>query len=214
MRAFLIRHFLILGVIGLILTGCQTMPTGGGAAVDNYNAGRAAYDAGDYQNAVAFFLEATRLDPRYGEAFYGLGRAYEAQNMNRQALDAYLNAVSVQPSHGGAHARAGILYFKQREYVPAETHLKRATEFAPSDPLPFYYLGEIYRMQGNCKASVDMYKKALALNPGLLDAKEGLRRAQREICGGGGGGGGNRPPKVERATEFTGGGRALKPGEW
>jgi hypothetical protein len=59
-----------------------------------------------------------------------------------------------------------------------------------------------------------MYKKALALNPGLLDAKEGLRRAQREICGGGGGGGGNRPPKVERATEFTGGGRALKPGEW
>ena len=33
-------------------------------------------------------------------------------------------------------------------------------------------------------------------------------------CGGGGGGGGNRPPKVERATEFTGGGRALKPGEW
>jgi tetratricopeptide (TPR) repeat protein len=209
------RKLFMLLLLSLTLTGCQTMPTGDGAAVDNYNRGRAAYDAGDYQSAVSFFLEATRLDPRYGEAFYGLGKSYEAMNMNRQALNAYLDAVSVQPSHGGAHARAGILYFKMREYGPAETHLKRATEYAPADPMPFYYLGEIYRMQGNCKASVDMYKKALALNPGLLDAKEGLRRAQREICGGGGGGGGgNRPPKVERATEFTGGGRALKPGEW
>ncbi len=208
------RNLIILIIMGLALIGCQTQPTGG-AAVDFYNQGRAAYDAGDYQGAITNFSEATRLDPRYGEAFYGLGKAYEALNMNRQALDAYLDAVSVQPSHGGAHAAAGILYFKKYEYGPAETHLKKATEYVPSDPMPFYFLGEIYRMQGKCKESVDMYKKALALNSGLLDAKEGLRRAQREICHGGGGGGtSTRPGKVERATEFMGGGRALKPGEW
>jgi len=197
-------------LMGLALTGCQTLPEGG-AAQEYYNRGRYAYDAGNYNKAVNEFQEAVRLNPNFGDAYFYLGKSYEGLGNDRLALDAYLNAVRVQPSHGGAHARAGILYFKMHQYAAAESHLKRATEYAPSDPLPFYYLGEIYRMQGNCKASVEMYKRALALNPGLLDATEGLRRAQREICGGGGG---TRPPKVERATEFTGGGRALKPGEW
>ena len=206
------RRLFVMLLMSLVLVGCQTIPQGGGTATDYYNQGRAAYDVGDYNGAVMNFQEAVRLDPRFGEAFYGLGKAYEGLNMQSQALDAYLGAIRVQPSHGGAQAGAGIIYFKMHQYGPAESHLKQATQYSPAQPMPFYYLGEIYRMKGHCKASVDMYKKALALNPGLLDAQEGLRRAQREICGGGGGG--QRPPKVERATEFMGGGRALKPGEW
>ena len=72
-------------------------------------------------------------------------------------------------------------------------------------------------MQGKCKESVAMYREALSLNPGLLEASEGLRRAQREICRSGvssSGGGGKRPPPVEKTTEFMGGGRALRPEEW
>jgi hypothetical protein len=76
-----------------------------------------------------------------------------------------------------------------------------------------YQAGERYRLQGNCKESLAMYREALVQNPGLLEASEGLRRAQREICHSTSGGS-KRPPTVERATDFTGGGRALKPGEW
>jgi len=80
-----------------------------------------------------------------------------------------------------------------------------------------YEAGERYRMQ-KCKESVAMYREALSLNPGLLEASEGLRRAQREICRSGvsssSSGGGKRPPPVEKTTEFMGGGRALRPGEW
>lgn len=78
-----------------------------------------------------------------------------------------------------------------------------------------YQAGERYRMQGNCKESVAMYREALSLNPGLLEARDGLRRAQREIChSSSGGGNSKRPHTVERPTEFMGGGRALQPGEW
>ena len=82
-----------------------------------------------------------------------------------------------------------------------------------------YEAGERYRLQGKCKESLAMYREALVLNPGLLEAKDGLRRAQREICRGSSSSsssssGGKRPPPVERPTEFMGGGRALRPGEW
>ncbi|KAA6184095.1 tetratricopeptide repeat protein [Thiohalocapsa marina] len=208
-----IRLLLIALFAGLVLAGCQTMPAGGGTATDYYERGRSAYTAGNYSQAIAEFQQATRLDPRFADAYFGLGQAYEATNQDRQALSAYLSAIRIQPSHGEAQARAGIIYFRQRQYGPAETHLLRATTHAPADPLPFYYLGEIYRMQGKCQPSVKMFRKALALDPNLLDAKDGLRRAQREICGGSGAS--SKPkPKYEKASEFTGGGRALTPDEW
>ena len=81
-----------------------------------------------------------------------------------------------------------------------------------------YEAGERYRLQGKCKESLAMYREALVINPGLLEAQDGLRRAQREICRSGvsssSSGGGKRPPPVEKTTEFMGGGRALRPGEW
>ena len=81
-----------------------------------------------------------------------------------------------------------------------------------------YEAGERYRLQGKCKESLAMYREALVLNPGLLEAQDGLRRAQREICRGStittSSSGGKRPPPVERPTEFMGGGRALRPSEW
>jgi tetratricopeptide (TPR) repeat protein len=214
----------------LFLIGCQTTPVNDNSATDYnatdyYRSGMSAYSAGNYDQAISDFQQATYLDPRYGDAFYGLGKAYEAIHRDQQALEAYLSAVRAQPSHGEAHSKAGILYFKQRKYDPAETHLKRAISYAPADPMSFYYLGEIYRMQGKCKSSVDMYKKALAISPNLLDAKDGLRRAQREVCGGS-----TRTntststssrtpvrkpkPTYEKVSDFTGGGKALTPDQW
>ncbi|WP_410760475.1 tetratricopeptide repeat protein [Halochromatium sp.] len=199
------------------LAACQTtMPQGPGAASDFYQRGRTALTLENYSEAIEHFEEAVRLDPRYGEAFYGLGEAYEGSGRDRLALDAYLDAIDVQPSLGKAQASAGRLYFERKEYNAAEAYLKRATTLVPADPNPYYYLGEIYRMQGKCKGSVDMYKKALAIKSNMLEAQEGLRRAQREVC---------RPrtsrtstpasrPTYQKTDVFTGGGRALKSDEW
>lgn len=200
------RWFWVTLLTGFFLVGCQTLPEGGSTAADYYNRGQSAYLADDYDLAIADFQEALRLDPRYADAYYGLGLAYEATNRTQLALDAYLSAIRLQPSHGESQARSGILYFERRQYGPAESHLRRATALVPYDPMPFYYLGEINRMQGRCQASVDNYKKALDIDPNLLDAEDGLRRVRREVCGAG--------SKPTRQSEFTGGGRALKPSEW
>jgi tetratricopeptide (TPR) repeat protein len=213
----MMRKFFLLIPLILTLAACQTMPTGPGAASDYYQRGRSALLADNFSVAIENFKEAVRLDPRYGEAFYGLGEAYEATGRNQLALNAYLDAIAVQPSLGKAQAGAGRLYFEQRDYGPAEAYLKRATDLLPSDPGSFYYLGEIYRKQGKCKSSVSMFKKALAIDPAYLDAKDGLRRTQREVCKSSSGGTTSRPasrPTYQKTDVFTGGGRALKPSEW
>ncbi|WP_200248183.1 tetratricopeptide repeat protein [Lamprobacter modestohalophilus] len=212
------RKLLLLLPMILALAACQTVPTGPGAASDYYQRGRSALLGENFSAAIENFQEAVRLDPRYGEAFYGLGQAYEATGRKQLALKAYLDAIAVQPSLGKAQAAAGRLYFEQRDYGPAEAYLNKATTLIPSDPAPFYYLGEIYRMQGKCNSSVSMFKKALALNPAFLDAKDGLRRTQSEVCKSSG----TRKtstrtptrPTYQKTDVFTGGGRALKPSEW
>lgn len=212
------RKLLLLLPMILILAACQTMPTGPGAASDYYQRGRSALIAENFSAAIENFQEAVRLDPRYGEAFYGLGQAYEATGRKQLALKAYLDAIAVQPSLGKAQAAAGKLYFEQRDYGPAEAYLKRATSLVPADSAPFYYLGEIYRMQGKCQSSVSMFKKALAIDPAFLDAKDGLRRTQREVCKSSSKRKTTTPkpsrPTYEKTDVFTGGGRALKSSEW
>jgi tetratricopeptide (TPR) repeat protein len=210
MRKLLMMIPLVLG-----LAACQTIPEGPGAAADYLQRGRAALTAENYSDAIASFKEAVRLNPRYGEAFYGLGQAYEATGRDRLALDAYLDALSVQPTLGKAQARAGALYFERKDYAAAEAYLKRATDLLPGEKDSFYYLGEIYRMQGQCNASVKMFNKALALDPNFLDAKDGLRRVRSEVCKSGSR---QQAPKqtkrYEKTSDFTGGGKALTPDEW
>lgn len=213
----MMRKLLLFFPLLFALAACQTtMPQGPGVASDAYQRGRTALTLENYSEAILHFKEAVRLDPRYGEAFYGLGEAYEGSGRDRLALDAYLDAIDVQPSLGKAQAGAGRLYFERKEYTAAEAYLKRATTLVPADPGPYYYLGEIYRMQGKCKGSVDMYKKALAIKSNMLEAQEGLRRAQREVCK-------SRTsrastpapsPTYQKTDVFTGGGRALKSDEW
>ncbi|MCC7279755.1 MAG: tetratricopeptide repeat protein, partial [Chromatiaceae bacterium] len=66
------RRLFVMLLMSLVLVGCQTIPQGGGTATDFYNQGRAAYDVGDYNGALMNFQEAVRLDPRFGDAYYGL----------------------------------------------------------------------------------------------------------------------------------------------
>ncbi|MBK1648804.1 tetratricopeptide repeat protein [Rhabdochromatium marinum] len=201
----------------LALTACQqTIPVGPGAASDYYQRGISALAAENFSQAIENFQEAVRLDPRYGEAFYGLGQAYEATGRDQLALNAYLDAIAVQPNLGKAQASAGKLYFERKDYGFAKPYLERATTLVPADPYPYYYLGEIYRMQGKCKLSVYMYKKALAIDPSLLDAKDGLRRTQREVCRSSSSGSRKTStrPTYQKTDTFTGGGRALKPSDW
>jgi len=62
--------------------------------------------AGDYRSAIESYTEALRLNPRYAEAFRGLGDLYVQQRKNTQALEFYLKAIGA--NEGDIPARYGL----------------------------------------------------------------------------------------------------------
>lgn len=182
-----------------------------------YQQGRDHYENADYNGAIAAFQQALDANPDYADAYFWLGNAYRKLNADEQALRAYKNCLRIQPHHADAHLYSAILFIAQYQYVPAESHLQQAIEDDPSNPLSYYYLAEVYRKQNQCEEPVRLYKKALAINPDLHDARMALKEVNSRNCVNK-----NKKPKpaasayqkVAPGSGLQGGGKALQPHEW
>jgi tetratricopeptide (TPR) repeat protein len=60
--------------------------------------------------AVQAFLQATRLEPHFVEAWNNLGYSYRKLKDNQRALEAYRRALEIQPDFKFAHEYIGRLY--------------------------------------------------------------------------------------------------------
>jgi small glutamine-rich tetratricopeptide repeat-containing protein alpha len=54
---------------------------------------------GDYQLAVDDCKVALKYDPNYGKAFGRLGLAYSKMNKHQEAIEAYKNALRIEPDN-------------------------------------------------------------------------------------------------------------------
>ena len=81
-----------------------------------------------------------------------LGRLDEADKLLREAVQ-YNEKLAL------AHHRLGANLKRQGRDAEAVAELRRATELAPSDPGPFYLLGQIYTGQGNKTAAEEAYAR-------------------------------------------------------
>lgn len=203
------RLIIATAVLGAVMAGCQTTPepvqlTAG----DYYNQGLDAFDQGDYSAATLDFEQAVSMDRDFGAAYCKLGEARDKLGRKESAMDAYVDCLELKPTNGMAHARLGELYMAERQYAKAQAHLERAVEYLPTDAMAHYSLAEIYRKQGKCSAPLKLYQKALDLQSDLVDAKEGQRNTRRNNCKS------SSRPRIQKESEFTGGGKALKPSQW
>ncbi len=182
-----------------------------------FNRGRRYFDEGDFRAAVEEFTIATRRNPNFAEAFYGLGRSHEKLGATSRAQDAYRDCLNIQPGHAKANYQLALIYFQAAQYTQAEGHFKRALATDAGSYRAHFYLGEIGRLQGQCQPAKRHYQQALAIKSDFYDAEEALRELERDNCRVAK----EKAPSVKRAPvkpkveeEFRGGGRALKPGEW
>jgi tetratricopeptide (TPR) repeat protein len=87
----------------------------------------------------------------------------------------FRQAVAIDPAHAWAHIRLGLaLYARDRDTEAAQDLLLQAIELAPQNKWAYYYLGEVYRQEGHLDEAKQMYKAALALDPGFETAQAWL----------------------------------------
>lgn len=110
--------------------------------------------------------------------------AYDAMNRPADAVAKLQQAAALQPT-AHVYSQIGMVYAKQRRWDEALAALAAAEKIDPTWAPTFNYRAKIYFQQNQLAAAVADYRRALALDPTLADARSELVRAETMLQRGG-----------------------------
>ncbi len=145
--------------------------------VAHYTLGVVHQSLGNRWKAAAQFRAATQLDAAYAEPFKALGDLFLAQprRLFDQAVEAYSKAIELRPFYADAYVGLGDARAAKGEVDAAIGSYQKALVFNPVNPKVHLSLGKIYYAEkGLYYESVTAYKRALELDPQLVEAWLGL----------------------------------------
>ena len=88
--------------------------------------------SGKYEEAIASFKEALRIDPDNPDAYYFLGDIYHHKARYQEAIDVYKKAISINPDHY-LHNQLGRAYVALRQYKDAVASYEEALRIDPNN---------------------------------------------------------------------------------
>ena len=110
---------------------------GGQAASAELQQGEAAFAKNDYQDAIAHYLRAYKIDPKNYSAALFIGDSYFAQKDFVKASEWYQKAIEVNPDIETAYRYASDMYSKEGDAEKARTMAIRAVIAEPYNNLPW-----------------------------------------------------------------------------
>jgi len=151
--------------------------TGDPTAYDQYLRGRGYlldyHKHENIENAISAFNRALTLDPKYGQAYAALGKAYwlgygeglgsgEWLEKARAACD---HAVADSPKLADGYACLGSVYRDRGDYEKAIAQFEKAAALDPVNDDTFRGLAEVYRKLNRPAEAEATYRKAIELRP-------------------------------------------------
>jgi tetratricopeptide (TPR) repeat protein len=173
--------------------------------------GRAFAGAGLYDQAAEAYRMAIRLKPEAAEYHLALGLAHERLGEYHDALDSLARAARLAPDSNEAraeHARVtaelsdlergledvggydrllnvGHAYRLKGWYAKAAAVYAVAAGRRPRDAAPRYYLGLAYYSMNQYQRALGSYKRALALDPKMAEARRDFEWLSAYLSGAG-----------------------------
>lgn len=120
-----------------------------------------------YQNAVA-------SNPQNIEALHTLAYYYQNHEKVSEALQIYLDILSIDPKYTDAHLNSGILNLSIDSLNSAFHHFNMMVNMNPRASKAYYYRGLTQEMLGETDRAIDDYESSLNLNSTENPAKEAL----------------------------------------
>lgn len=138
------------------------------------------FDAGDFEAAMVLYKQAVDADPRFAEAFNGLGLTFYEHGWHWEAAMAYQRAISLKRDFVEAHANLGAALFRMGHLEVAIEHLRRALDLAPDRAELHNNLALALEQAGRGSEAVAHFDRFAALWQGDPSLAEAARvRAQK-----------------------------------
>jgi hypothetical protein len=118
-----------------------------------------------------------------GEIGLHFGRACCLEDLGRidEALKAYVDVLTRQPTHFGGLTNLGSLLLERGHLTEARPYLKAAAALYPADPVALVNIAQLEAESGNSDDAIAGFSAALEVNPEFLHAHLGLAKVYTEL---------------------------------
>ena len=99
------------------------------------------------------------------DAYVNLGETYMSLGQHAPAIEAFRNALGINPDDAQAHYNLGCIYQNLGRYEDALTSYRAAAAARPDYALPYCNIGALALGFGRYKESAEALEKAVALDP-------------------------------------------------
>jgi type IV pilus assembly protein PilF len=162
--------FVLAAALYLTCLGCATSTQGD--SLNRYNAeqllemGERLVAAGDTANGLRYLTEAKQKRPKDPRIYYALGLAYDARNLQTEALQQYQEALRLKPDYSETYNAMGAIYAQQGKWSEATQAFQQAiaNPFYQTPYYPLFNLGLLCEKQGQWQTALSYYEQAIATN--------------------------------------------------
>ena len=144
------------------------------------------YEAGQIYGKLSsqIYLRLMEVAPHTARGYQLTGEVAATEGNWQGAIDAYRQALKLEPGLSGLHLRIAVLML---EHSPDPDAWKQALEelntelrINPRNPEAEYEIGEAYRKHGDLEQAMPAFRRALRLEPKFVEACIGLAKALRQ----------------------------------
>ncbi len=134
------------------------------------------YLQGNFNDAIAAYRKALKLNPRSFDARLGIALPLMAQLRWKEAMN-YLEQVLGQSPHNYlAHVRLMACEEGLRKWETLARHSQTLASYYPSEATPLVYLARAYAWQGKQDLAERTYRRVLVRLPEHIEAKRYLNQ--------------------------------------
>ena len=118
-----------------------------------------------YDEAIAEFNNAIKINPNSANAYYNLGIIYDKKSDSDKAIANFSKAIGIDPALADAYYNRGSIYYKKGAFDDAISDYSKAIELSPKLADAYYARGLAYSKKGNLDQAIAEYNKAIELRP-------------------------------------------------
>ncbi len=135
-----------------------------------------AFGEGDAKKALSFLSEADVKSPNNTEILFKLGFISASAGDAMSSIRYYKRSLDIDKNDTAVQNSLASVYRSQKEFASAKMHLNDSLEIDDTNPITYYNYANLMCDMGNEDVAMDMYAKAIELDPEFEEAKVELQR--------------------------------------